>query len=187
MGLAANLPATGQLRSERSGVAIVEFAMIAPVLIVFAVGILEMSLRFRAGEEATRYVHQVADLVGREHAVTSSDITTLFNASVYMMKPVDTTSALDLHVRSVGFPKHSHQSPFLLWERSKGSPIDFDFATAQGLGEDGDSVIHVGVRFHYDSPLSAMFGGSAMAIERSALVRPRAVRLISIDGHESEA
>jgi Flp pilus assembly protein TadG len=47
--------------SDRRGIAAAEFALIAPALIFLIMGVFEMSFRFRASEEATRYVHQVAD------------------------------------------------------------------------------------------------------------------------------
>jgi Flp pilus assembly protein TadG len=54
-----------KLFSDRRGVAAAEFALIAPALIFLIMGVFEMSFRFRASEEATRYVHQIADIVSR--------------------------------------------------------------------------------------------------------------------------
>ncbi len=42
--------------SNSRGVAATEFALIAPALIFLIMGVFEMSFRFRASEEATRYV-----------------------------------------------------------------------------------------------------------------------------------
>jgi Flp pilus assembly protein TadG len=60
-----------RLANDRRGIAAAEFALIAPALIFLIMGVFEMSFRFRASEEATRYVHQVADLVSRESIITS--------------------------------------------------------------------------------------------------------------------
>ena len=75
------------LFADRRGIAAVEFAFIAPALIFLVMGVLEMSFRFRASEEATRYVHQVADLIGREKDMTTEQLGKIYAAAVHMMKP----------------------------------------------------------------------------------------------------
>ena len=74
-----------RLARDRRGMAAVEFALIAPTLIVLFMGVLEMTFRFRANEEATRYVHQAADLISREAEHTNSSLLEIYGASVYMM------------------------------------------------------------------------------------------------------
>ena len=87
-----------RLFSDRRGVAAAEFALIAPALLFLIMGVFEMSFRFRASEEATRYVHQVADIISRETELTQGDIQELYDASIFMMKPLDTTDDLDIDV-----------------------------------------------------------------------------------------
>ena len=73
------------------GVAATEFALIAPALIFLVMGVFELSFRFRAAEEATRYVHQVADLISRETTLTTGGLEEIRDASIFMMNPLDTT------------------------------------------------------------------------------------------------
>lgn len=170
------------LKSDRRGLAAVEFALIAPALIFLVMGVLEMSFRFRANEEATRYVHQVADLVSREETLTSTTLDDIYSASVHMMKPLDTTDNLDFDAAAIGFKSDTAKTPFVMWRRVAGSQVNFNLADANGMGGAGESVIRVGVRYTYESPLTSLFGGPFMAIERSAYTRPRVTRLISMDG-----
>ena len=93
-----NFPFLSRLVRDRRGVAAAEFALIAPALVFLIMGVFEMTFRFRASEEATRYAHEVADMIARETELTTDDIQQLFKASVQMMKPLDTTS------KSVGKP-----------------------------------------------------------------------------------
>jgi Flp pilus assembly protein TadG len=167
--------------TDRRGVAAAEFAMIAPALIFLVMGVLEMSFRFRASEEATRYVHQVADLISREKELTTETLEEVYNASVHMMKPLETTDNLDFDISSVGF-EGPDATPTMLWRRVAGSMVDFDIEDSAGMGIEDESVIRVGVRYTYESVLSNLFGGSVMAIERSAYARPREERLIKLDG-----
>jgi len=170
-----------RLFKDRRGVAAAEFALIAPALIFLIMGVLEMSFRFRASEEATRYVHQVADIISRETELTEGDIEELYEASIFMMKPLDTTEDLDLDVSSVGF-EGVDAEPAILWRRVAGTEVAFSLPDTQGMGIQDETVIRVGVRYNYQSVLTELFGGGSMAIEKSAYARPRIERKVALDG-----
>jgi len=153
-----------RLASDRRGIAAAEFALIAPALIFLIMGVFEMSFRFRASEEATRYVHQVADLVSRESIITSTYVGEVFNASEFMMKPLEPKNNLDIDISSVGFTGTAGD-PDILWRRVVGTAISF-----------------VGVRYKYTSVLTELFGGGAMTLEKSAYARPRIDRKVEMDG-----
>jgi Flp pilus assembly protein TadG len=180
-----HLPLFRKFRSDRRGVAAAEFALIAPALIFLVMGVFEMSFRFRAAEEATRYVHQVADLISRETQLTTAKIGEVYDASVHMMRPLETVDNLDLDVSSVGFNGNS-ATPTLLWRRVAGTSVSFDVNEAAGMGLQDESVIRVGVRYNYQSVLTELFGGGAMAIEKSAYARPRIERKVRMDGSSSD-
>ncbi|MEY4785684.1 MAG: hypothetical protein RIR41_3619 [Pseudomonadota bacterium] len=170
-----------RLFKDRRGVAAAEFALIAPALIFLIMGVFEMSFRFRASEEATRYVHQVADIISRETELTEGDIEELYEASIFMMKPLDTTEDLDLDVSSVGF-EGVDAEPAILWRRVAGTEVAFSLPDTQGMGIQDETVIRVGVRYNYQSVLTELFGGGSMAIEKSAYARPRIERKVALDG-----
>jgi Flp pilus assembly protein TadG len=170
-----------RLFKDRRGVAAAEFALIAPALIFLIMGVFEMSFRFRASEEATRYVHQVADIISRETELTEGDIEELYEASIFMMKPLDTTEDLDLDVSSVGF-EGVDAEPAILWRRVAGTEVAFSLPDTQGMGIQDETIIRVGVRYNYQSVLTELFGGGSMAIEKSAYARPRVERKVALDG-----
>jgi Flp pilus assembly protein TadG len=166
---------------DRRGIAAAEFALIAPALIFLIMGVFEMTFRFRASEEATRYAHEVADMVARETELSGDDLKHLFNASVHMMKPLDTTDDLDLDITSIGLTG-VNADPSVLWRRVAGTAISTDIQDAKGMGVDGESVIRVAVRYSYRSALTELFGGSFMALEKVAYSRPRLDKKVSLDG-----
>jgi len=166
---------------DRRGIAATEFALIAPALIFLVMGVLEMSFRFRAAEDATRYVHQVADLVSREETLSTTELKDIYDASIHMMKPLETTDRLDFDVSAVQL-KGVSKTPTLLWRRVAGTPVTFILSDTAGMGDQDESVVRVGVRYSYESVLSNLFGGKSMTIERSAYARPREERLIIMDG-----
>lgn len=174
-----------RLFRDRRGVAAAEFALIAPALIFLIMGVFEMSFRFRASEEATRYVHQVADLVSREISLSTDSIGEIYEASTFMMKPLETTDNLDLDVASIGF-QGADADPDILWRRVAGTPVSFALNESKGMGLEGESVIRVGVRYNYQSVLTELFGGGFMAIEKTAYARPRIERKVTIDGSSDD-
>ena len=135
-----NLTPFSKLSGDRRGVAAAEFALIALALIFLTMGVFEMSFRFRASEEATRYVHQVADIVSRESELQQADLQELFEASLFMMKPLDTTEDLDLDISSVGF-MGTDAEPTVLWRRVAGTEVSFDLAETDGMGIEDESII----------------------------------------------
>ncbi len=174
-----------RLANDRRGIAAAEFALIAPALIFLIMGVFEMSFRFRASEEATRYVHQVADLVSRESIIDSTYVGEVFNASEFMMKPLEPKNNLDIDISSVGFTGTSGD-PKVLWRRVVGTSVTFDPEEARTMGVDGETVIRVGVRYEYTSVLTELFGGGHMTMEKSAYARPRIDRKVEMDGQTDD-
>ncbi len=165
---------------DRRGVAAAEFALIAPALIFLVIGVLEMSLRFRAKEEATRFVHQVANLVSRENLLTTDMLETIYGASLNMMKPLDTTNRLDFDVSSIGY--NADGEPEIFWRRVAGNEVQLRIQDAEGLGPASESIIRVGVRYRYESPIASLWGGPELAMVQESFARPRSTRLIPLDG-----
>jgi Flp pilus assembly protein TadG len=174
-----------RLMQDRRGVAAAEFALIAPALMFLVMGVLEMSFRFRASEEASRYVHQVADLVSREENLTTDALGVIYAAAPQMMSPLDTTDNLDLDVTSVQFIGVT-ATPQVAWRRVAGTPVTFATTDVAGMGLQNETVIRVGIRYHYESVLSTLFGGRTMEIERTAFTRPRMDRVVTMDGSGSD-
>ncbi len=173
------------LAADRRGIAATEFALIAPALIFLVIGVFEMSFRFRANEEATRYVHQAADLLSREEELTSDMLEDVHNAAVHMMRPLDTSENLDLDVASIGFVGEDAE-PELFWRRVAGTSVEYNLADAEGMGIEGETVIRVGIRYRYESVISDLFGGGVVEFERVAYARPRMERVITMDGEAND-
>ena len=185
MGLIMRKPKRFPFISDRRGVAAAEFALIAPALIFIVMGVLEMSLRFRAGDEATRYVHQVADLIARENALKESELVDLYEAAPHMMMPLETADQLDLDISSVGFVGDEAE-PEVFWRRVAGEPVNFDPSETAGMGLKDETVIRIGIRYHYTSVITELFGGSVLSIEREAFTRPRMQRVVTLEGEPSD-
>lgn len=173
-------------RDDARGLAALEFALIAPFLAVLIMGIAEMSLRFRATDEFHRYLQQAGDYLSREDELFSDDIDDIYAAATQIMKPVEVAGQLDFDVSSIGYIADG--SPELLWRRHRGGdPPAFDVADAAGLGDPGESVIRVGARFSYQSPIGGLIGVDALELDHAIYFRPRTTRVIAIDGSVADA
>lgn len=76
-----------KLRGDRSGVGAVEFALIAPVLIVLYMGSLEVSVAMSVNKKLARATSTVADLVTQDETVNKTFLKSMFNVAQSVMTP----------------------------------------------------------------------------------------------------
>lgn len=168
-------------RRDASGLAALEFALLAPFLAVLVYGLIELTLRLRAADEYQRYLQQAGDYLSRESELFSSDVDEIYAAAGQIMRNSHDATALHMDVASIGF--RSDGSPELLWRRHRGdTPPLLDINEANGLGEPGESVLRVSVRSTYVTPVSQMIGAGTMSFDEAVYFRPRVTRLIAMDG-----
>lgn len=76
-----------KLRGSREGVGAVEFALIAPVLIVLYMGSLEVSVAMSVNKKLARASSTVADLITQENSVSKDDLKSMINVAESVMTP----------------------------------------------------------------------------------------------------
>tara|TARA_R110002020_G_scaffold266265_2_gene481179 strand:+ start:3098 stop:3670 length:573 start_codon:yes stop_codon:yes gene_type:complete len=79
--------AARKLRGDRSGVGAVEFALIAPVLIVLYMGSLEISVAMSVNKKLARAASTVADLVTQDDEVKKEFLNSMVNVAQSVMTP----------------------------------------------------------------------------------------------------
>jgi len=77
----------GELRSNKSGLAAVEFAMIIPVMALLFVGTNEFSAGVAVDRKVTLMARTLSDLTSQNTSVTDTQFTNFFNASSAIMTP----------------------------------------------------------------------------------------------------
>lgn len=175
------MPGRRNLSDDPRGIAALEFALVAPFLVILILGIVEVSLRVRAADNFQRYLYQAGDYFSRQDQLFTGDIDAMYAAAADIMAPLDTAGRIDMDVASIGFIPDG--SPELLWRRERGSsPPALDLTLTAGMGEPGESVIRVGATYHYTTPLSAILGAGSMTLTREVYFRPRLTRVIALDG-----
>lgn len=86
-GTARVLVLIDAFRRESRGVAAVEFAFIAPILILLFVGTIELSSGVSVNRKLSRLSSTLSDLVTQSQSLTSNDITNIMKASSKVMYP----------------------------------------------------------------------------------------------------
>ncbi len=77
-----------RLKSDKKGVAAVEFALIFPIMLLLYIGTMEVSIAVSVDRKMARIASSVGDLVGQSDAVLNGeDIEAILDISQFIMQP----------------------------------------------------------------------------------------------------
>ncbi|MDQ8027186.1 MAG: pilus assembly protein [Brevundimonas sp.] len=160
-----------RLSGDDRGVSAVEFALLAPVIIAFYMGLAEFCQGYMAQKRMGHVSAMVADLVAQEEVVTPAALSDIFSIGDLIMKPFPTTT-LKQRVSSV---TRTGNQIRVDWSRGDGM-------TARGKNElvtlpadllaDGQSVVMSEVTYDYDSPADYLMPGLTR-FSHTYYLRPR--------------
>jgi Flp pilus assembly protein TadG len=166
-----------RFRRDGRGVAIVEFAMVAPVLILFYVGMAELCQALLAERKAAHAASAIGDLVAQADKTNAADVQEVFNIAEVIMKPYTTGTKLRVRVSSVKVGDDNVAR--VKWSDSKGwtdratnSVVTLPQVSSGGSTKaflnKGESAVMSEVQYDYESGFSdlfvtvrAWFGGNA--------------------------
>jgi Flp pilus assembly protein TadG len=178
------LSGLGRLLSARRGSVAVEFALLTPLMITLFFGAFEGFQLIRANMKASVAAQELADLVGQQTAMTSSNMANFCTGARLAMAPYD-GSKLKAVVSSVVGP-----TPSVAWQSTNcGSPsalsgsaiLNAVSAAGISLPTSSDSVIFVQVSYAYSAPTSIILGG-AFQLTQSVFAKPRGNAPITCTG-----
>lgn len=162
-----------------SGVAAVEFALIAPVMIATYYGSSELCNVLLADRKVTNVCAATTDLVAQATQLSNADMSDIFKASSAIMEPYD-TAGLQIVVTSVVADANGNTK--VAWSDSNGSgalAAGSDYSLPDnGLLLPGASVIVTQVNYTYDSPFGDLFR-SGLTLNDKFYERPRRVMQIA--------
>lgn len=84
--------ASKSFRSDVRGVSAVEFALIAPIMVLFFFGMVELSQGVAASSKVTQTSRTLSDLVAQATGVSSTDMSNVFAAATSIMIPFPVTT-----------------------------------------------------------------------------------------------
>lgn len=159
----------------RGGVAAVEFALIAPLLILFLFGLVEATEVLNANRRVENVAASMADVVARDTIVDNADISDLWQAIEPLMFP-DTANGFSARITSVVIQSATQAE--VGWSRARGAMSAATpggpFTLPSDLMTPGTSVIVAEVRYAYVPAINIVMGG-AMTLEHTEYRRPRVV------------
>jgi Flp pilus assembly protein TadG len=146
--------------ADREGLAAIEFALIAPFMILLYFGLAELSSAIIAGRHANHATAALGDLVSQCSNVNDSDLTNMFGAASDIMQPLALTSL----VQTVSSVTNNNGSSQVQWSRrytasttsvGAGVPINTTVQVpANVLNNNGDTVVMTETLYTFKFPFS---------------------------------
>jgi Flp pilus assembly protein TadG len=171
------IPFIGRLFGDRRGVAAVEFAFIAPVLILAYFGVAELCGAMLAERKAYHAASAIGDLVAQDAAPAGADITDIFSVASEIMAPYSTTG-MNMRVSTVQMNAAGTQVTSL-WSCGYGGYTAYPNGTVitlpnSSLIQANQSLVMAEVQYVYNSPVKYVLPNAMTYTEKSYL-RPRLV------------
>jgi Flp pilus assembly protein TadG len=170
----------------RDGLAAIEFAFIAPLLVTLLLGSVEISNALACRQKVTSLASSAADLVAQTASVSSGDMTNIFNAVTAIMYPFNgVTSIVITSVVSDG-----NGGGTVAWSKAQnGTPLSIGAAVVLNqpimstcntaaansctpCAKGACSVIMAQISYAYVSPIGKLFVGT-VPITDSFYAHPR--------------
>jgi Flp pilus assembly pilin Flp len=180
---------------DKSGVAAIEFAFIAPLMFFMFVGTVEMSQAITVDRRVTLVASTVADLVAREQQVAKKDLDVIMQVINVLLAPY-ASAPLEVTLMVVGSKvgalpgdpnrvcwsfEHQHANP-----SSVGShAINADYVLPAGIIEPGGSVVVAEVAYKYTPLLFNYFITAAFPLRDRFFLKPRVSSFIPFDKNDS--
>jgi Flp pilus assembly protein TadG len=144
------------IRAEKSGVAAIEFALIAPLLILVFFGLIELAEGVNCRARMENTASSVADLAAQARNITDADRDNIFNAANALMYPNPATIKIKLSSLVDDGTNSNHGR--VVWSdatpnetaRTIGQIVPLD----PGLIATSGSVIMTEVEYTFDSPVA---------------------------------
>lgn len=155
------------------GGAAVEFALVAPVMVLLYCGLAELSLGMMAERRAAHATSIVADLVAQTSSMNSSQMTDIFSVADAILKPFPTAP---LQIRVTSVKADSYGSPKVVWSQGHSYGALGAGGTVSGMPSSllaaNESTIMAEVSYTYASPLQYAVPGG-MSFHQTFYLKPR--------------
>lgn len=138
---------------DRRGAAAVEFAFVAPLMILLYYGIAELTQGMMADRRTSHVASIIGDLVAQDTQMTQTEMTDVFNVGKAVVAPFP-TSTLSMRVTSV--KADSGGTPKVVWSKTSGSMSALSGTVSgvpAGLIAANESVIMAEATYVYTSAI----------------------------------
>jgi Flp pilus assembly protein TadG len=174
----------GRWRRDRRGVSAVEFAFIAPVLILCYFGVAELCGALLAQRKAGHAASEIGDLLAQKQTVSvaNGDFTSLFSVGGAVMYPL---SAANLKIRLTDIYVDASGADRVRWSEDNGAGLtayakntDLTASVPAGMLSAGATVVKAETVFTYTSPVAIIIK-AAIPFNSAFYLAPRQVAEIT--------
>ncbi|HEX7800524.1 MAG TPA: TadE/TadG family type IV pilus assembly protein [Asticcacaulis sp.] len=150
---------------DRRGVSALEFAFVAPILIMLYLGLAELTLGMMASRRTAHLAATIGDLAAQSESLTTANIDDLFDIGDNLLAPFDTGTNLKIILSSVKMAKDKNgaEKATVTWSvpyhATAHQPGDLVPAVTTTQISDGESLIMTEVEYDYDSPIGHFLPG----------------------------
>lgn len=161
----------------KDGVSAVEFALIAPLMMLLYFGCIELSLMMMLDRKVTTSTATLGDLTARASQVSNDDLDEIFQATRMIFEPNDVTVA---RMRISSLYDDDGTTKVAWSEGCSMTPLTTDstIVVPANLVPSGGTVILAEIEYDYDSVLGYFFTSSKLLKDKFYL-RPRRVDAIA--------
>jgi len=151
------------LRDHR-GVAAIEFALVAPILICAYLGMAEVTLGLMASRQTSHLAATVGDLASQSDNLTAANLTDLWTIGASMLQPFSTGTALKIRLSEVYMDPNTSKAT-VQWSKNNGNWSDYapgkviSAITTTQLSS-GQYLMMTEVEYDYVSPLGNFLPGT---------------------------
>jgi len=145
--------------AEARGASAVEFALIAPILILLYLGLAELTMGMMVSRRVSHLSAAIGDLTAQSVSLSNDNINDIFEIGDSIMQPFATGDQLDIRLTSV--EKDKNGRAIVLWSRgwsayAPGTPLPevdtSDVATGEG-------IVVTDVNYRYQSAIGNLLPG----------------------------
>jgi len=174
MGARASHRKRCRILRDCHGIALLEAAIVFPVLIILFFGVSELSEGFTASRRVSAAAYTAADLVARLQTVSSSDLTALKSMIDETIKPMP-VATVAMVVTSVVADENNVTT--VAWSDALGSGVTAyapgsSITLPAGLTAPNTSIIYAQITYTFQSTLSTFIVGG-VPLQAQAYQQPR--------------
>ncbi|MFN3231531.1 MAG: TadE/TadG family type IV pilus assembly protein [Alphaproteobacteria bacterium] len=168
------------MAKDRRGIAAVEMAFIAPLMIIMLLGLIEAIDVLLVDRKVTTMTNAVADLVSRVREIDPDGLTDVFSASEAIMDPF---SGDDATIQIVSIVRGTDNATTVHWSASSSGTAPYASGVAypktipSGVLAVNESVILASVTYQYAGPITDMFV-NGFNLEAEYYSKPRRSRTV---------
>ena len=154
------------------GLAAVEFAFIAPVMITMVFGVIEVASALNCNANVSAVASTAADLVAQESQVTDADMANVFAALNSLLYPFPTAPA---RIIITSIVDNGNGTAKVAWSNAQNTTartVGAAMTVPTGLITSGGSVIFAEISYSYTSPSTSIIN-APITMTNTFYARPR--------------